>query len=135
MKNCVTKFQHQNKKNRTVILIFPRYRTYLFICCFIYLNIWWHCVQCTKNWRIPWNDLWFRTARMAQQNNIKKKSKTCVLISMTYKKHNFRIIEISYSHMTIAMKKTLWWPQTKEVTIITVLIKKWPISQNFFNKV
>ena len=38
MKNCVTKVQHQNTKNQTVILIFPRYRTYLLICCVIYLK-------------------------------------------------------------------------------------------------
>ena len=33
MKNCVTKVQHQNTKNQTVILILPRYHTYLSICC------------------------------------------------------------------------------------------------------
>ena len=32
MYNCVTKVQHQKKKNQTVILIFPRYHTYLLIC-------------------------------------------------------------------------------------------------------
>ena len=33
MKNRITKFQHQNTKNQTVILIFPRYHTYLLTCC------------------------------------------------------------------------------------------------------
>ena len=38
MKNRVTKVQHQNTKNQTVILIFPGYRTYLLICCVIHLK-------------------------------------------------------------------------------------------------
>ena len=73
MKNCVTKVQHQNTKNWTVILIFTRYRTYLLVCCVIYLNIWWHCAKCTENWQVSWYDLWFRTAHMVRQNNIKRK--------------------------------------------------------------
>ena len=32
MKNSVTNVQHQNTKNKTVILICPRYSTYLLIC-------------------------------------------------------------------------------------------------------
>ena len=31
MKNCVAKIQHQNTKNKTVILMFPSYRNYLLI--------------------------------------------------------------------------------------------------------
>ena len=38
MKNRVTKVQHQNTKNQTVILMFPRYRTYLLIYCVFDLN-------------------------------------------------------------------------------------------------
>ena len=38
MKNRVTKFQHQNTKNQTVILIFPIYHTYLLICCVFHLK-------------------------------------------------------------------------------------------------
>ena len=38
MYNCVTKIQHQNTKNQTVILIFPRYHTYLLICCVFHLK-------------------------------------------------------------------------------------------------
>ena len=37
-RNCVTKVQHQNTKNKTVILIFLRYRTYLLICCIFHLK-------------------------------------------------------------------------------------------------
>ena len=39
MKNCGKHFQHQNTKNRTVILIFQGYSTYILICCVINLNI------------------------------------------------------------------------------------------------
>ena len=38
MKNRVTKVQHQNTKYQTLILIFPRYHTYLFICCVFHLK-------------------------------------------------------------------------------------------------
>ena len=38
MKNRVKKVQHQNTKNQTVIIIFPRYRTYLLICCVFHLK-------------------------------------------------------------------------------------------------
>ena len=32
------KFQHQNTKNQTVILIFPRNPTYILICCVFHLK-------------------------------------------------------------------------------------------------
>ena len=73
--NCVTKAQYQNTKNLTLILIFPRYRTNLFICCVIYLYIWWHCAKCTANRQIPWNDLLFRPAWMVQTNTIKRRGR------------------------------------------------------------
>ena len=38
MHNLVTKVQYQNTKNQTVILILPRYHTYLLICCVFYLK-------------------------------------------------------------------------------------------------
>ena len=38
MKNHVTKCQHKNAKNQTVILILPIYFTYLFICCIFFLK-------------------------------------------------------------------------------------------------
>ena len=135
MKNCVNKFQHQNTKNRTVILIFPIYRTYLFICCVIYLKVWWHCATCTVNWRVPWNEPWFRTARMVRRNNIKRKVRHMYSYWWHTQNHNYRSIEISHSHGRIETTKTVWWPQMKEVTIITVLSKKWPKSFNCFNKV
>ena len=36
-------------ENKTVILIFPRYPTYLLICCVFSLEKWWHCSKCTNN--------------------------------------------------------------------------------------
>ena len=38
MNNRVTQIQHQNTNNQTVILIFPRYCTYLLICCVFHLK-------------------------------------------------------------------------------------------------
>ena len=35
-KDCVTKFQHKKTRNLTIMLRFPRYRTYLLICCAIH---------------------------------------------------------------------------------------------------
>ena len=58
--------------NKMYALIFPRYCTYLLICCVIYLNIWLHCGKCTDNWQLPWNDPWSRTARMVQRNKKRK---------------------------------------------------------------
>ena len=38
MKNRVTNVQHKNTINQTVILAFPKYQTYLFICCLFRLK-------------------------------------------------------------------------------------------------
>ena len=38
MLNLVTKVQHQNSKNQTVILIFPINPTYILICCVLHLK-------------------------------------------------------------------------------------------------
>ena len=48
---------------------------HIFICCVIYLKVWWHGEKCTENWLVPWNDMWFRTACPVQQNN------DCVMFS------------------------------------------------------
>ena len=38
MKSFITKVQHQNTKNQTVILTYKMYFTYLVICCDFYLE-------------------------------------------------------------------------------------------------
>ena len=133
--NCVNKVQHQNTKNRTVLLVFPGYWTYLLICCVIYLKVWWHCARFTYNRQVPWNNPWFRTTRMVWKNNIKRKVRHVYYYRWHTQNHNFCGIEIAHSCVTMTTTKTLYWPQRKEVTIITVLIKNLPISYKTFNKV
>ena len=69
MKNCVTKFQHLKTRNRALMLIFPTYSTYLLICCDIYPKVLWYGAKYTDNQLVSREDLWFRTARLVQQNN------------------------------------------------------------------
>ena len=135
MKTFVTKVQHQNTKKLTVILIFPRSCTYLLVCCVIYLKVWWHSERCTDNWLVHWNDPWFRTVCPVRWNNIKRKVSHVYYYLWHTPNNNFCSIEIAHSHVTMVMTKTQCWPQTKEVTIITVLIKNWPISNKTFNEV
>ena len=135
MKNRVAKVQHQNTKSWTVILIFPISCTYLMICCVIYLKVLWHCEKCTDNQWIPWNDPWFRTVRPVQQNNIKRKVRHVYYYQWHTPKNNFCNIEIVHSSVKMAMTNTQCWPQTREVTIIIVLIKNWPISHKTFKEV
>ena len=47
--NNDTKVQHTKMKDRTVIIIFSIYCTYLLICCAIYSNLWWNGAKCTDN--------------------------------------------------------------------------------------
>ena len=68
MKNRVTKVQYKKRINRTVILIFTRYCTYLLICCAIYSKVLWHGAKCTDKRLAPRNDLWSRDARPVGQN-------------------------------------------------------------------
>ena len=67
--NCATKVQHQKTKNRTVILIFPKYCTYLFICGDIHSKVLWNGAKCTDDRLVPWNELWFKNLCPVQQNN------------------------------------------------------------------
>ena len=55
--------------NWTVILIFPRYRTHLLICCAVYSKVWWYSEKCPDNWIVARKYVWFRTARLVRQNN------------------------------------------------------------------
>ena len=69
MKNCVTKVKHLKTRNRTVMLILPRYCTYLLMCCAIHSKVWWYGAKFTDNQLVARKDLWFITAHLVRWNN------------------------------------------------------------------
>ena len=96
-KPCL-KVQHLKTKNQTGMLIFPRYCTYLLIFYAIHLKLLWYGAKFTDNRQVPWNNLWFRTARPVRQNN------DCIMCSciLWYK-------NVMHLKKTISNTMNLWF--------------------------
>ena len=83
MKNCVTKVEHQNTKNQTVINIYKLPKlTFDMLCCLLEYMM--------TLWAMHWQSA-SPLEKPVVQNGVnettkycKNKSKTCVVISMTY---------------------------------------------------
>ena len=83
MKNRVTKVQHQNTKNQTVILIFLKYRTYLLIRCVFYLENDDTLINALTICKYHEKPMVQKITNVSKKY-YKKESWTCVLITQTY---------------------------------------------------